>query len=965
MNRFMRILAMAVGSVALFALFAVAGWAITDQFMSEDVDAVASEAVVLTEYPLVPANEDAATQFVALGEEQEMTARSLEGEFSAESVPDGEGGSAGTLGAAHAGGQVSRAIDRSATEIAEVASDGTGEGSPSSPSDPPPPSNEAEAADAIPTEVEGEPPLGDSEEGGELPAGIFDDMPFLFDHLNLDDVRIADPVGPIRFDVCAGAEYLLDPPEGCASGIGGTIVTLDLDVDPNLWGNVNTPIFSPGVSGPFCGVSDDETWRLPVQVSHPGTVHLTMWGGTDESIPPADAFSQSFDVPDDIAATLPAPAGATFEERVKTFCIQVPAVAGRVTAESYLVSSHSPDAGAQSVPYRWSMVSRSGRPPTGLTAFGVDTLYVRTIRSEHEQVWVKALEMTADQRSSEICSTGGAELSARGPIPQGHFEAEVIGQVSQTIPITIDDTWPYETKYNTLEVRRLQLLAGTDYALCTYVVGGNRARPSIVYSEASYVGTAGARPMQVKVDAVVGSDRAPEVALSLLRVTPRVDGCRTEQVAYPGRNVYVQRGTVLCGSDEIGGAISNVLTNGGFVVSTYAVAADGRDRETFIRTDSWVPVDRSDVLCADDACWGEIEKVVRIPIKGYGWTATRRVHATIANVDLAVTFTRGRASYRSRWTLHEPLEYDATNPELTETMIGYVGHETTLMVFDSGSSSATAELGVGFDRPASFRAWIDPRSPTCAPEGSPAVLEKAVTEFAEDSMVTFSGLCIGHWYTVGVEAVDASGGRLLMSERFRTNVDKTVTLHATIETGFPTVGSDFDAFLDMAWQEYSPLEVSFSGASERPELVTERTEGISGWLIGEGVYAERAYQCFPPRDPSAETYAPTDIPLAGTWTYTGIPIHSLGWNLSTVVKRGDYWTPVTEPACALVNDDPRPIASGSAYVFDLRETLHVGAAGLTLDELLDGVEISVPRSDGRDGATLTVRAELVNLEAAP
>ncbi|RLE15658.1 MAG: hypothetical protein DRJ50_15775, partial [Actinobacteria bacterium] len=798
MSRFTRILAMAVGSVALFALFAVAGWAITDQFTSEDVDVVASETVMLTEYPLVPANEDTATQFVALGEEQEMTERSLEGEFSAEPVPDGEGGSASTLGAAHAGGQVSRAIDRSATEVVEVAFDESGEGTSSDSSEPPLLPDEAEAADAIPTEAEGGPLPDDPEEDGPLPAGIFDDMPFLFDHLDLDDVRIADPVGPIRFDVCAGAEYLLDPPEGCASGIGGTIVTLDLDVDPYLWGNVNEPIFSPGISGPFCGVSDDETWRLSVEVSRPGTVHLTMWGGTEESIPPVDAFSQSFDVPDDIAATLPAPAGATFEERVKRFCIQVPAMVGRVTAESYLVSSHPPDAGTQSVPYRWSMVSRSGRPPTGLTAFGVDTLYVRTIRSEHEQVWVKALEMTADQRSSEICNTGGAELGGRGPIPQGlsdaAVDAEVIGQVSQTIPITIDDTWPYEAKYNTLEVRRLQLLAGTDYALCTYVVGGNSVRPSIVYSEASYVGTAGARPMQVKVDAVVGSDRTPEVALSLLRVTPQVDGCRTEQVTYPGRNVYVQRGTTLCGSDETGGAISSVLTNGGFVVSTYSVAADGRDRETFIRTDSWVPVDRSDILCPDDECRGEIEKVVRIPIKGYGWTATRRVHATIANVDLSVTFTRGRASYRSRWTLHEPLEYDATNSGLPEMMSGGVVHDNTRLVLDSGSYSATVNLGVGFDRPASFRAWIDPGSPTCAPEGSAAVLERVVTRFTEESSFAFSGLCIGHWYTVRVEAVDASGGRLLVAEAFHTSVDETVTLHARIETGFPTAGPGFKSF---------------------------------------------------------------------------------------------------------------------------------------------------------------------------
>ncbi|MCL1598238.1 MAG: hypothetical protein M3094_03570 [Actinomycetia bacterium] len=941
----MRILAMTAGSVALFVLFAVVGWAATDWFGSEGDAFETLETVSLLEYPLNGAQEDLAAQFVALGVEQAQTERAFNGDIPEGSIPPDATGTQGAMGAAYAGGQAARSVDPSLIDVvASPVSDGE--------------------------ETETAPVADDVGEDAPLPPGILDDMPLLFDRLHLDDVQFANPIPPVRIDVCAGVALLPSPPKGCAPGFGGTIVAIDLDPDPDMLGDVLRPTFG---STSACGVSDSETWRLRVRVSQPGTVHLKMWNGDRDSFAPIDAFSRSFEVPTDVAELLPAPEGTTdWDARIKSFCIEVPAMLGTVSAESYIVSAHPPVAGTRSTPWRWTVAAHSGRPPTGLTAFGVDTLFVRTFRSDTETVWVKANRVDPGQSATTVCGTDGATFDARGPLPGGEREADVVGELSNTIPMTIDASWPYEPAYDTLEVRRLQLVPGEFYAVCIYVVGGNRLAPSIVYSEATNVATPSARSMQVTVEAVGGNGEIPSVPLSLLRVIPQVDGCRVEEVAYPGPTTYRQLGSIVCGSQTSGGSISSVLSNGGFAVTTNVTPGERDDLERFndraqadgdlhrvwtcslgercvIEANSWVAVPRSDILCTG-GCSEDVERVVRIPIRGFetmllfesesGALIRERGFAPIAYADLKVKFFQPSPGGSPAWSLGEPAEYDEAAPGLPETMTVAFGDDATRMVIDTttGAVSATTRATVFVDRPASIRAWIDPGSQVCVPEGETAQLEQISNALQPEHTVRFTGLCLGQFYSVGIEATDEAGRRISTAAALTTAVDGSITIQADITTGHPPHSLQFGR-ATKHWQQYRPLNISGVYPAEMPALRFGPGYPITGWVEGQGAWSVRSYVC------DGE-----GAPPSGEWSISGIPVRSLGWDLSTEVWRGEYHANEPGVTCGF---DSR------SDIYERVETLRIGMTDLTLAELFEGVEISVPASDGGEGATLIIRANFV------
>ena len=921
MSRLTRILAVAAGSLALFAVFAVAGWAATDWLASSDDAAAEFETVAFEVYPLVPAQENPGDRLSQLGFEQDLTYQALNGEASG----DGNDESlliGGSLGAAQAGGQIVQMVDPSLTQVVHVTSPTTGDGTP-------------------PTLLETEP--GSSADGDtieeELPADLFDDVPFLFDHLDLRDIRIADPVGPLLIDICAGMTPGATPPAGCPpGGFGGTIHTLDLEFDPLI----NAHVFPP--SSTRCAPSDDTTWRLLVSISAPGTLHLEMWRGSPDSDPPLDAFTGAFDVPTDVADSITAEldAGPSFVRGF--FCIEVPAMPGEVVVEHYVVSSYPPHGGARGPSFRSSFEFRSGRPPSGMTAFGTDVLYVRVFRAANEMVWVKAVEVEPGTPTHEVCNTGGRDLrSTRGPTPHGSSpDADVLSELAESIPITVDEAWPYESRFDTLDVYRLQLVAGTQYAVCTYVVD-TAPFGNVVFSEAAFVATPTARRMRVVIAGVGANDWTPEAESRVtFIVLPQVSGCQAGWFAHPGRNTHAQLNEVLCGTADEGGPVSSVVDAGGFVVQILTDASSEFDR---ISSDAWIPVDRDDVVCGT-ACVGEVERVVRLPVNGFAYTESGRQRARIGYVDLVVTFIPPPSGGFTEWNLGPSDVFDDTNPTLPENPRWWFRHDATTLEIDevSGTPSATARGRLFADRPVSITARLDSAVPTCGSAGD-TVAEYSSAGLLMAHNVEFSGLCIDLSYPLTIEIVDEAGNRQVRSTIFQTAVSQRITLYAELELETLPPRNPRERDTHGWYQTFSLLTVPRYGMSGRAQRAVPPSFGTDihprDWIALAG----------------HSTSLICDVDVPGTippfhreWVIRDLPARSFGWDVSTEVHRGEFFTRTTTPPCEPNRNNPRAPLNRTWL-----ETVRFSAAGLTLEELLRGVDITISTPHGNP--TLRVWAE--------
>jgi len=352
MSRLTRILAMAVGSVALFALFAVAGWAITDQFMSEESTPAMIETVALEEYPLIPAEDDIEEQFVRIDAQtpivlEPQNAESTSGESQEET------GTTSVSSRRPDSAQTVRVVRRSLVDVIDDPDPLDTDGS-APPTDDEPASTTIVVGSDDTIVPEGEEPY----EVAALETG--EDVPFLFGDLGLRNPVVADPIGPLRIDLCAGSAAGSSVPAGCPSGIGGIVALIDDDVD----GSINALVFDPNTAFERCGASDDTTWQLLVHMTVPGTLNLTLWEGTAEvrgdrgliSTAPPGVFSRSVEVPPETAAALTAALddGRTPEFGLGFFCIEVPAMAKNtpIVAEHFVVSSYPAHGGARGPLYQ-------------------------------------------------------------------------------------------------------------------------------------------------------------------------------------------------------------------------------------------------------------------------------------------------------------------------------------------------------------------------------------------------------------------------------------------------------------------------------------------------------------------------------------------------------------------------------------------------------------------------------------
>jgi len=244
MSRTVRILTMTAGSALLFTLFAIAGWAITDQLASDDQ--AGEDTVAMFSYPLVPVQGDEESTLEWIEEQQAFTAEAMAGP----NDPDA------FLGDAIAGGQTIRVIPEISlpdTDVAET-----------------PPTTINDGGAAEPGSVSPEPGGGEVADGA-IPGDLFADAPWLIDRIDLSDIVIFDGfLEPLDIDLCAGSDAVPSIPAGCPTGFGGTIVPLSGDLpasDDEVGGRPPTGLTAFGPDTlyvrTFRRSSVPEQWSVP------------------------------------------------------------------------------------------------------------------------------------------------------------------------------------------------------------------------------------------------------------------------------------------------------------------------------------------------------------------------------------------------------------------------------------------------------------------------------------------------------------------------------------------------------------------------------------------------------------------------------------------------------------------------------------------------------------------------------
>jgi hypothetical protein len=624
MTRLTRILAQVIGSVALFALFAVAGWAITDWLTSDDQ--AGEDTIAMLEYPLVPEGDEVESTLDWITEQQAMTAEAMVEPSAA-------------IGDPAAGGQSARVIP--ASSLAEAT---------------------AEDPDgAAPTTTIGD--EGDESSEG-VPRDVFADAPYLRGRVDLTDVVIADPVGPLQIDICAGSEVLPATPAGCPPGFGGTIVPLD--------------------------------GHLP---------------------------------------------------------------------------SEEPDVG--------------GRPPTGLTAFGTDVLYVRAFRrsSVAEQIWVSATEPGATQTPADVCDTGGVVPERTG-----------IGsdrRPTSTLPIDTSggaSTWPYDPAFDTMDIYRLALSGGTQYAICVYWVDDTGLQV-VSYWQAISVSTASANRMKVSVSGYDtaglpltqdGDIRLPvEPPLAIAVQADCYGSGRLLRFDWPGsgRIVRPAPARTLCDFESM----TDVLQNGGVPLSVTLEADDGPNATR----DEWISIDRSDIICRSD-CTERFVVGLALPDIEYepedagGGPFSVERSAILPSVyragrlSLLVEFDADGSGARQDWLLGEPQSFD-TSDQITEVPPILTNTEIlpgSQHVYSIGEFSYATDrrFRIQNDVPVSIEVVlmsvnadgevVEP----CVPGGGTAPFYRSSAP-SVDHTFTLEGLCLGEFHGLVVAAVDETGLEYDVSDR--------------------------------------------------------------------------------------------------------------------------------------------------------------------------------------------------------
>jgi len=581
-----------------------------------------------------------------------------------------------------------------------------------------------------------------------------------------------------------------------------------------------------------------------------------------------------------------------------------------------------------------------------MTAFGSDALYVRNHRSVDEQVWVKAVEIELGTPPGAVCNTGGREIGARGPTPNGMLEADVVGSLVYSTSIEIDAAWPYDEAFTTVDVHLLNLEAARNYAVCSYVVSTGPFG-EVVHSEAGVVGTPTSRGMAVRLVGAGGTGESSVDLVGFELATP----CGTFPIDYPGPGADVEYDQDICRADFL---VSDVITDGGFAVTIYTRTSE--DREDAV-THGWIPVDHADILCGT-ACDGDREFVVRLPVRGFDLTESGRTTASVGYLDLVVTLTAADPGGSTTWDLGTPDAYDNTNPDLPEhPRVSGRLLSTPVTVDEDGTPSAGMSIQISADRPVSYSLTVDPTFPTCGGLETPVTTATGEASPGSTVPVGLAGLCIGVLYPVTIDAVDEFGNRTMTTRAFYTDSSQTLTLRAELQLeSLPSQGDIWDwhqtfrqlearhrpswPVLGAAGGVFESLHgpspvVPADAEGSSPELATTQwknatNEGLGGQNICDG-----------------------DIrpPFARTWEIVNVPVRSLDWIVSTPVLRARYSAEFEGRACQPNRNNP-----SAPLNFELLEEIRVAASGLTLEDLLQGVVITTETAYGTP--SMRVWAEL-------
>ena len=588
MSRPIRILGIAFGSVVLFGMFAVAGWAITGQSNSQQTPWAAAEFIEVDDgvrvptdavrsYPLVPAEDET---------EQDVVDRAREVAATTDYLDD-TGVISQQLGDPAAGGQVFVRID-----AADRAAGDLGDS------------------------------FGSADPPAEVPVEVLESEPFL--HPLIDQLTADRDLGLDRFvalDICAGMIPGATPPAGCPpGGFGGTIVPISLEVlDP-----VRIVVGAPDVH-PECR-SDDSTFRMRVITNRPGRLQSIMWnigpgtGNTLRSQPPDAAITRG-STPSALEAQWYEDLdGASVGTPRIRFCMEIPIRVdeGTVHHAVFLTSTYEPDGDEDG--YATGGFLHTGsverrRPPTGFTSFGRDTLYVRAFRdSSRGTRTVVQARRRIPVRPSELRAASaieGCDPSFDGATPTTPTVLGTQGIAMDTYGLdTSGDDWPWGSEWDAMDVHALPLHGSIAYSVCMYELD---AADRVVYAEAADVWVPWTRIVRVFVDAIVTSNVSPEPAISSATFDAAAQSqCRPYVIDWPGPNhlfiEFVGTGAPeVCLFQHTGG----LVTNGGFLFEISLARAATSEVDT---VQHWISIPRTELRCANDCGAGEFIVTVPLPV---------------------------------------------------------------------------------------------------------------------------------------------------------------------------------------------------------------------------------------------------------------------------------------------------------------------------------------------------------------
>lgn len=410
-----------------------------------------------------------------------------------------------------------------------------------------------------------------------------------------------------------------------------------------------------------------------------------------------------------------------------------------------------------------------GRPPTGLTAHGIDWLFVRTFRrsSVAERVKVEAVEWADPDAGTPPACDPDDEVGISPPLPRTTIEVDTSGA-----------DWPYDPDFDTLEVFGLGLSEGTQYVVCTYWIDSTGVASVVSYWEQRMVTTAAARRMTVTVPGFEtvnnGPHGDPVAEPQLIHLNT---GCGREIYEWPGVGRFVtdQADDVLCQLD----GVSSVVQNGGIPV-TIVLEYEDSSANPVVYASHWLSIDRADVLCRT-ACVESVVQGFPMPevehdlIVPGGRGAIPPSFYLAGSLVLLVEFDEPSGAHHG-WHLGDEEGFDTSDaiverpPLLTRvSKIHPLGRPEPV---GDGGMGLTTLFTIENAVPVSIDVeLLDAGNPT--PDGQPCMPGGApVPAFTSSAPATrhvfvFEGLCFGEIYQLQISAIDEAGVAYDVRDRAR------------------------------------------------------------------------------------------------------------------------------------------------------------------------------------------------------